>query len=380
MADPTSPAASPSLKRTPFYDFHLSAGGRMVEFAGWEMPLVYTSITEEHRQCRNSGAFFDVSHMGRLRFEGGAAEKFLQRVVTRDVSKMKPGQSRYAFVCNADGGVKDDVIVGRSDAGWSMVCNAGNRHKLLGHFTTVIGQEGHEVKVNDVTEQTAMAALQGPKVMATVGDFLSEAVGQDVTQLKKFGFAWGEYMGSPIEVYRSGYTGEDGVELVIPAAMAQMLGGMIGQSWKKPDAPIKSAGLGARDTLRIEAGLPLYGHELTEEINVLACGMGWAVATDTDFIGADAVKAWDEKTEKRALVGLELDGRRTARQGASVLLNDVQVGEVTSGTMSPTLGRSLAMAYVASDYAGFGTELGVDFKREVVQSRVVALPFYKRPE
>src|SRR5690606_32663017 len=157
--------------------------------------------------------------MGRLRFEGADVQAFLQRVVTRDVSKMQPGQSRYGFVTNANGGVMDDVIVGRSEggngSGWSMVCNASNRHKLLGHFTRVIGEEGDDVRVVDVTEQTAMAALQGPKVMAEVADFLSEAVGQDVMALKKFGFARGEYMGSGVEVYRSGYTGEDGVELVI---------------------------------------------------------------------------------------------------------------------------------------------------------------------
>ena len=384
MSDPAAEepqvVASPAaLKHTPFYDFHVAAGSRMVDFAGWAMPLVYTSILEEHRQCRESGGFFDVSHMGRLRFRGSNAESFLQAVVTRDVSKVQGGQSRYGFVCNAGGGVMDDVIVARQDGFWSMVCNASNREKLLAHFKNVIAERQMNVEVEDRTEETAMAALQGPKVMEEIADLLSEATGADVRSLKKFGFARGEYMGADVEVYRSGYTGEDGVELVLPASMAGLLVGMIGEKWKRADSVIKPCGLGARDTLRIEAGLPLYGHELNEDLNVLASGMGWAVSTDTDFIGGEAVRAVDEAGgPERVLIGLELDGRRTARQGTPVLLNDLQIGEVTSGTFSPTLNRSVAMAYVASDYAGVGMDLGVDFKKEVAQARVVPLPFYKR--
>ena len=380
-AEEPQPAASVAgLKKTPFYDFHVSAGARMVDFAGWAMPLVYTSILEEHKQCRKSGAFFDVSHMGRLRFRGANAESFLQAVVTRDVGKVQGGQSRYAFVCNDAGGVMDDVIVARQDGFWSMVCNASNRDKLMTHFRKVIAERGMEVEIEDRTEETAMAALQGPKVMDEIADLLSEATGADVRTLKKFGFARGEYMGADVEVYRSGYTGEDGVELVLPASMAGLLVGMVGEKWRRPGSNIRPCGLGARDTLRIEAGLPLYGHELNEDVNVLASGMGWAVSTDTDFIGAEAVRAVAEAGgPERVLVGLEIDGRRTARQGTLVLLNDLQVGEVTSGTFSPTLGRSVAMAYVAADYAGVGTELGVDFKRETAQARVVPLPFYKRP-
>ena len=377
--EPSATASPASLKKTPFHDFHVSAGARMVDFAGWAMPLVYTSITEEHRHCRESGAFFDVSHMGRLRFRGPGAEAFLQAVVTRDVTKVQGGQSRYGFVCNERGGVMDDVIVARQEGFWSMVCNASNRAKLLAHFEAVIRERGLDVRVEDRTETTAMAALQGPKVMDEVADLLDEATGADVRQLKKFGFASGEYMGAEIEVYRSGYTGEDGVEIVLPASMAGMLVGMIGDKWRREGSVIRPCGLGARDTLRIEAGLPLYGHELSEEINVLASGMGWAVSADTDFIGAEAVREIAENGgPDRVLIGLELDGRRTARQGAAVLLNELQVGEVTSGTLSPLLGKSLAMAYVASQYAGVGGDLGVDFKREVVQARVVPLPFYKR--
>jgi aminomethyltransferase len=374
----TPPAA---LKRTPFHEFHLSAGARMVEFAGWEMPLVYTSIVEEHHQCRNSGAFFDVSHMGRLRFAGKDVEKYLNNLVTRDISKMKPGQSRYAFVCNERGGIMDDVIVARHEGSdeWSVVCNGANRAKIVAHFERVRQVGSHDVVMDDVTEETAMCALQGPKVIEDVANILNEAVDEDVRTLKKWNFARGLFMDSRVEVYRSGYTGEDGVELIMSGPMAKLLVGMIGHKWRQAQSLIKPAGLGARDTLRIEAGLPLYGHELDEDIDPLATGFGWAVSTNTAFIGADAIeKLAAEGGPKKKLVGLDLDGRRTARQGTPIVLNDLQVGAATSGTFSPTLSKSIAMAYVATEFAGVGTRLGVDFKKEVMQATVVPLPFYKR--
>jgi aminomethyltransferase len=381
MAEPPSnPPAPAPLKRTPVHEFHISAGARMVEFAGWEMPLVYTSIAEEHQQCRNSGAFFDVSHMGRLRFAGKGAEQFLNHLVTRDISRIKSGQSRYSFVCNERGGIMDDVIVARHDHAneWSMVCNGANRAKIVAHFERVRQIGGHDVVMDDVTEETAMAALQGPRVIEDVASILNEAVDEDVRTLKKWGFARGLFMDSRVEIYRSGYTGEDGVELIMSAPMAKLLVGMVGHKWKQPQSAIRPAGLGARDTLRIEAGLPLYGHELDEEIDPISTGFGWAVSTDTPFIGGEAVRKVAAAGPAKKLVGLELSGRRTARQGNAVMLNDLQVGTVTSGTLSPTLGKSIAMAYVIADYAGVGMDLGVDFKREVVQAKVVPLPFYKR--
>ena len=382
VTDPTSAAAAAPAgppKRTPFYEFHVSAGARMVPYAGWEMPLVYTGIVEEHVQCRTSGAFFDVSHMGRLRFAGAGATDFLNLLVTRDVTKMKPGQSRYAFVCNERGGIMDDVIVARHEHAneWSMVCNAGNRGKIVGHLERLRIERGADVVVDDVTEETAMCALQGPKVIDDVAGLLNEAVDEDVRKLKKFGFARGVFMDSRVEVYRSGYTGEDGVELIMSAAMAKLLVGMVGHKWRQAGSVIRPAGLGARDTLRVEAGLPLYGHELDEDIDPLSTGFGWAVSADTPFVGAEAVREVARAGPVKQLVGLELDGRRTARQGAHIMLNDLQVGAVTSGVFSPTLNRSIAMGYVVADYAGVGTRLGVDFKREVAQATVVPLPFYK---
>ena len=368
------------LKQTPFHDLHVALGGKMVDFAGWAMPLSYGSIVDEHQKCRQSGAFFDVSHMGRLRFEGSDAIQFLDLVTTRDISAMTPGQSRYGFVTNADGGVKDDVIVARWSGGGdgvSMVCNASNREKLLAHFKAVIHEHGLDCAVIDKTADTAMAAFQGPKVFEELGPLVGDKLDDDPSTLKRFGCTRGEVMGSSIEVYRSGYTGEDGVEVVMPAKLATVLGGMMGESLKS--GPIYACGLGARDTLRIEAALPLYGHELGEEIDPIGVGMGWAVKKDGDFIGSDAIRRIAAEGPAKRLVGLELQGRRTARQGTPVLVNDVQVGVVTSGCFSPTLQKSVAMAFVASDYADVTTALGVDFKREVVPAAVVPLPFYKRP-
>src|SRR5690606_38074893 len=189
----------------------------------------------------------------------------------------------------------------------------------------------------------------------------------------------GVFMDSRVEVYRSGYTGEDGVEIIMSAAMAKLLVGMVGHKWKQAQSVIRPAGLGARDTLRLEAGMPLYGHELDEQTNPMATGFGWAVSLEKAFIGGDAInRVVQSGGPERKLVGLELDGRRTARQGTPVMLNDLQVGTVTSGTFSPTLNKSIAMAYVAEQYAGLGTRLGVDFRKEIVQSTVVPMPFYKR--
>lgn len=377
MPEDAAVPASAALKRTPFYDLHVALGGKMVDFAGWEMPLAYGSILDEHRHCRESGAFFDVSHMGRLRFEGNDVERFLNTVITRDVSAMKPGQSRYGFVTNAEGGIKDDIIVARWPDGFTMVVNASNREKLLTHFNAVIAERGLDCRIIDRTLETAMAAFQGPKVFDEIGPMLADQLDEDPASLKRFGCTKGEVMGSPVEIYRSGYTGEDGIELICTADMAKMIAGMLGDKLKA--GPIYACGLGARDTLRIEAALPLYGHELSETIDPISTGMGWAVNKEGQFLGSEIIGKINEDGPEKVLVGLELDGKRTARQGTPLLLNDLQVGEVTSGCMSPTLGKSIAIAYVASDYAGLGTTLGVDFKREIIQANVVPLPFYKRP-
>jgi len=364
------------LKRTPFYDFHVQAGGKLVDFAGWEMPILYRSIVDEHEQTRNSGSIFDVSHMGRLHFSGKDAAKFLNRVLTRNVADQKVGQSRYSLVCNEAGGILDDVIVSKDVKNWIVVCNASNREKLHRHFIDVRHLEDLDFDMSDQTESTGMVALQGPKVIERVAGVLPV----DLKSMKRYHFESGNYMGLlKFTVFRSGYTGEDGVEIVIPAKVAGMAMKLIGGKTEKETATIKPAGLGARDTLRLEAGMPLYGHELNENVDPLTAGLGWAVDLDKEFIGAEALRKIAADGVKMRLVGLELEGKRIARQGTPVVANGSPVGEVTSGTLSPTLQKSIAMAYIDIDRATEGSEVAVDLKGTIIPAKVVKLPFYKRP-
>src|SRR4051794_32613694 len=362
------------LRRTPVYDFHVSHGAKMVDFAGWEMPIMYRGIIAEHEQTRKSGSIFDVSHMGRIHFSGPDALKFLSKVVTRKLDDAKFGQSRYSLVCNPAGGVMDDVIVSRDAKHWLMVCNASNREKLLKHFHDVRHNDDLDFDMADQTESTAMVAIQGPRVIERLGEVLPV----DLRSMKRYTFQIDSILLTKFTVFRSGYTGEDGVELILPAKAASMGMKMLSGQMSKENATIKPAGLGARDTLRLEAAMPLYGHELTETNDPLSAGLGWAVDLNKDFIGADALRKVASEGPKRKLVGLELEGRRIARQGMPVRAGDATVGEVTSGTFGPTLQKSIALAYVDADRSAVGTELTVNLKGTPNPAKVVPLPFYKR--
>jgi aminomethyltransferase len=363
------------LKRTPFYDFHVSAGAKLVDFAGWEMPILYRSIVDEHEQTRKSGSIFDVSHMGRLHFSGKDVVPFLSKVLTRKIDDQKVGQSRYSLVCNESGGVMDDVIVSRDSKNWIVVCNASNREKLVQHFIETRKSGGFDFDFVDNTEATAMVAIQGPKVL----DRLAGVLPTDPRELKRYSFVSDSYMLIKYTLFRGGYTGEDGIELIIPAKMAGLAMKMLAGKMDKPDATIKPAGLGARDTLRLEAGMPLYGHELSESIDPISAGLQWAVDLTKDFIGAAEVKRIAQEGPKRKLVGLELDGRRIARQGMAVMSGGKPVGEITSGTFGPTVQKSIAMAFVDAAHAAEGNDqLEVDLKGTMNKARIVKLPFYKR--
>jgi aminomethyltransferase len=361
-------------KHTPFHAYHTSHGGRMVDFAGWDMPMMYRSIVDEHTHTRNSGGIFDVSHMGRLYFSGVDAEKFLNRVFTRDVTQQKVGQCRYGLLCNEAGGVLDDVIVSRDKKNWLMVVNASNREKVIAHVHHVRKAEGFDFDLSDQTESTAMVALQGPKVIERIGEHL-----EAVRSLKRYQFVTDSFMMLiKYTVSRTGYTGEDGVEVILPAKMAGTAMQLLAGRDDRPESTIRPAGLGARDTLRLEAGMPLYGHELSESIDPISAGLGWAVAPDKDFIGAAALRKIAADGPRRKLVGLTFEGRRIARQGAPVVAGDTVVGEVTSGTFAPTLQKSIAIAYVDADQSAVGTPLAADLRGERLAGTVVPLPFYKR--
>lgn len=374
------------MLRTPLHNFHADNGAKMVEFAGWNMPMMYSGIHEEHHQVRTSGGIFDVSHMGRLRLTGRHSRRFLERVCTRRISDMQAGQCRYSLVCNEDGGVKDDVIVYRmDDDDFLMVVNASNREKIVAHFDQVKTAGDLAVKIDDQTTSTAMVALQGPKVMQLISRFSSE-----IPSLKKYRFAVKNLIFLKLIVSRTGYTGEDGVEVILPSSAVSMAMSLLLRDidLKSEQAVVKPAGLGARDTLRLEAGMPLYGHELGEEINALSSGVDFAISLDKHneergerFIGQDAL----ERTvaaggPDRKLVGIALDGKRTVRQGMIVKADDQEIGAITSGCLSPTLGQAIAMAIVNKDFAKPDVSISVDTGRGVLEGKTVALPFYKAPK
>lgn len=346
----------------------------MVPFAGWEMPVQFAGIIEEHNHTRNACSVFDVSHMGRLKVTGKDAEAFLDRICTRKLAGSEPGRCLYSHVCREDGGILDDVIVSRFESHWGIVCNASNREKIIAWLNK--HAPGSDVLVTDETTATAMIACQGPKTL----DLAQTIANADLSTLKRYHFRVRELGPVSLTTYRTGYTGEDGIELVLPAMLVAPLIPRILGTPEVPHAIIRPAGLGARDTLRMEAGMPLYGHELGEEVDSLTAGQAWCVDLSKDFIGADAMRTMKKRGLPRQLVGLELDGRRIARQHYKLFHGEREIGEITSGTLSPTLGKSIAMAFVASEHASLGTGIEVEISGKRVTAKVVPLPFYKRPK
>jgi aminomethyltransferase len=369
-----------TLLKTPFHELHLQHGARMTDFAGWEMPLTYGSILDEHRWCRSSAGFFDVSHMGRLKFTGRHARRFLDRVCTRGILGMQRGMVRYSLVCNERGGCHDDVLVYcLEEDEYLMVCNASNRAKLVRHFEAQKGDMAF--RMEDQTDSTAMVAIQGPKAMELIGGFSRE-----IPTLKRYRFAEKSLLVVKLLVSRTGYTGEDGVEIILGSGMARMALGLFLKDMGKAEGVVKPCGLGARDSLRLEAGMPLYGHEISEDIDPLTAGLDFAVKLDKGqgderegtFIGQEALRAIAAAGgPSRRLVGLTLDGRRSARQGMKVMQGGSEVGAVTSGCLSPTLDRPIAMAIVDRAVAEAKPALEVDLGRERVAASITPMPFVK---
>ncbi len=362
-----------TLLKTPLYDIHVAMGARMVEFAGWEMPVQFAGIVEEHRHTRTACSVFDVSHMGRLKVIGAKAESFLNRICTRNLAGAEVGRSFYSHICREDGGILDDVIVSRFATHWGIVCNASNRDKIVAWLHK--HAQGRDLQIVDETAVTAMVACQGPRTL----ELAKELTGNDLTTLKRYHFTVREFGPLQIVVYRSGYTGEDGFEVVLPAALVSYLVPKLFGTKEQPHPVIKPAGLGARDTLRIEAAMPLYGHELSEEVDSLTAGQAWCVEPNKDFIGVEPMRKFNAAGLTRKLVGLELEGRRIARQHSRVYGDGRAVGEVTSGTLSPTLNQSIALAFVTAESAEEGTSLEVEISEKRVPAKIVKMPFYKRP-
>ncbi|MEM9082491.1 MAG: glycine cleavage system aminomethyltransferase GcvT [Planctomycetota bacterium] len=383
------------MLKTPVHQFHVDNGGKMVDFAGWEMPLTYKldlpggktygGVHAEHHQVRNSGGFFDVSHMGRVSIKGRHSRRLVEKLVSRRVSDMQNGQCRYALVLNERGGIKDDVLVYRLDSDdWLIVVNAANREKLLSHFDVVKDSiEGAVVKIEDRTEKTAMVAIQGPKVMDVISNFSKE-----IPTLKRYRFVEKNLFVMKLLVSRTGYTGEDGVEVILPKGSVKMALQLLLKDLGNPEeAVVKPAGLAARDTLRLEAGMPLYGHELTEDTPALSTGLDFAITVDKDqdengveYVGCAALKKMRDEGTPRVLVGLAIDGKRTARQEYGVSVGGSNVGEITSACMSPTLEKPIAMAFVDRAHSEIGTKVAVDTGKGELAAEVVKMPFYKAPK
>lgn len=359
------------MLKTALHDWHVTAGARMVDFAGWEMPIQYTSIVEEHAAVREQVGLFDISHMGRLWFDGPDAVAFLDHILTNHVEQMTPGRVRYSLICREDGGILDDVLIYRFTDRCLLVVNGANREKIVDWIEQ--HQSGFDFELNDETLSTCMLAIQGPQAES----LLSPALTAELPTLKYYTALESQVLGHPAIVSRTGYTGEDGFEVIV--SNPHSVDVWVSLLNKGGDA-ISPCGLGCRDTLRLEAAMPLYGHEMDETVDPFTAGLGFGVKLNKpDFVGKSALEEIQQLGSLPQRVGLELEGRRIAREGAVLMLGETQVGHVTSGTFSPTLQKSIAMGYADSEHAAAGQKLEVDIRGKRVAAQVVPLPFYQRP-
>jgi aminomethyltransferase len=364
--------SSGQLRRTPLYECHVEAGARLVDFADWEMPVQYTSVIEEHRAVRQRAGLFDVSHMGEFRITGPSAEEFLQRLTPNDVSKLVPGQAHYSGLLTEQGTYIDDLLVYRlAPEEFLLVVNAANIDKDFVWVTSRVGQD--EVEIENASEAFALLALQGPRAAA----ILTGLTTTDLSAIRYYRFERGEVAGQPAIISRTGYTGEDGFELYLaPDRAAEVWRRLLREG---RDVGLLPAGLGARDTLRLEAGMALYGHELDESTTPLEAGLSWVVKLDgADFLGRQALLRQREEGVERRLVGFDVTARGIARQGHGVRVGERLVGTVTSGTWSPTLEKAIGMAYIDANLAALGTAIELEVRRRRLTGKIVSLPFYRR--
>jgi len=375
---------SSTLLETPLVGWHAAHGGRMVDFAGWRMPVQYASIVEEHLATRRAAGLFDVSHMGRLTIGGAGAVDWLESLLTRRVSGIEIGRVRYTLVTSDAGDrpvVLDDALVSRDTdapdgtARLALVVNASNRERVVAWLTSRLPKTG--VTFADRTFETAMIAVQGPLAMTIVCGLCKPADATRIQSLRNYRATSAMVAGHPAAVSRTGYTGEDGVELVVDAGAAVSLWEAIHAAGES--LGLRACGLGARDTLRLEAGMPLYGHELREETDPSAIGLDLAVNLEgRSFPGAGHYAALRNHPSGRVRVGLRFDSKRSAREGDAVMLGERQVGVVTSGSFAPTLGTAVAMAMVDRDAAAPGTMLDGVIRDTRQPATVTPLPFYQR--
>jgi aminomethyltransferase len=366
-------ALEPAVHLTPLTDAHRALGARLIEFGGWLMPVQYTSILEEHRAVRERVGLFDLSHMGELYVEGPDAGAALAYALVSDPPSLAVGRAHYSMICAPNGGIVDDLIVYRlAEERFLVVANAGNAGSVSDALAERLGR--FKAVLDDRALATGLLAIQGPLSAAV----LAPLTDVNLEGLRYYAIAEGAVAGIPGLVARTGYTGEDGFEIFVDTAhTAELWTVLLAAVRAKGGVPV---GLGARDTLRLEAGMPLYGNELDLDTNPFEAGLGRVVklAKEGDFVGRAALERVAREGASRKLVGLVMEGRGIARHGYPVLVGDRRTGQVTSGTQSPTLGMPIAMAYVAPGDAEPGTVMDVEIRDARVPARVVELPFYRR--
>lgn len=361
-----------NLQRTPLFDHHVALGARMVEFGGWEMPVQYSGIVDEHNAVRTAAGLFDISHMGEVEVKGPDALAYLQHLATQDVATIGEGLANYALLCRPDGGIVDDIFIYNLPDGYLVVVNASNADK---DFAWMQEQaRGFDVTVENISDEAAMLALQGPKaetILARITDL-------DVAGVPFHGVTTALLLGTvPALVARTGYTGEDGFELFIDNGHADEVWDGLLEAGREDG--LKPCGLGARDSLRFEACLALYGHEIDDDTNPYEAKLGWVVKLKKgSFVGSDTLQQIKADGPTRKLVGFEMVGRGIARGGYSIHSTDGDLlGTVTTGMPSPTLGKNLGLGYVPSAYATEGNEIDIIVRERPVRARIVKTPFYK---
>ncbi|WP_149399478.1 glycine cleavage system aminomethyltransferase GcvT [Dictyobacter arantiisoli] len=369
----THDSANSQLKRTPLYEKHRALGARLVEFGGWEMPVQYSGILDEHQAVRTRAGLFDVCHMGEFKVEGEDALAFLQYLVPNDVSRLAIHQALYTQFCLPNGNVIDDLLIYYlAENHYMLVVNAANIEK---DFAWVEGQaqQFQRVSISNQSDTTALIALQGPQAQA----ILQPLTETDLAGIRYYHFASGQVGEIHCLISRTGYTGEDGLELYCASVDAPALWDALLTAGKP--LGLLPAGLGARDTLRLEAGLCLYGHELDEQTNPLEARLGWTVKlAKSPFIGSETLQKVKAEGPQRQLIGIQLLERGVPRGGYALYAGEQQIGSLTSGAPGPTVQKSIGMGYVETPYAQVGNQISVDIRGKRVPAQIVALPFYKR--
>ncbi|MCM8781744.1 MAG: glycine cleavage system aminomethyltransferase GcvT [Candidatus Omnitrophica bacterium] len=357
------------LKRSPLYSVYKDSA-RLIEFAGWELPVYFKGIKEEHLAVRNQVGLFDISHMGEIRIKGKDAFGFVQRVFCNDFSKIKPGKAQYGAFLNFEGGMIDDVIGYLFSPEEIFFCvNSANTEK---DYQWLLEQKTQEqVEIINQSQEYAELALQGPKAEAVLARLVPE-----VAKIPRFGYLQAKILSKDSIIARTGYTGEDGFEIFYPEAYAIELWQALLERGK--EFGIEACGLGARDTLRLEMGYPLHGHDISEKTTPLEADLAWIVGWNKNFIGKEKLLVQKNLGIEKKRVGLEMQDKGIAREGYPIVLNGKEVGKITSGTKTPSLDKPIAMGYVPKDLAKPGQELKVKIRDEEKKLRVVSMPFYKK--